>query len=573
MSTTTLEQAQNLEITKIALEFAAKAKEHPIGAVLGTLGLLAVHALYKSFRSSRAFSYLDGPEPPSFIWGHLPQLFDSGVMGEDQLWTADLRAMHEMVVKEHDSFRESEGFLSWIKLVSGDNLITVHGDKHKLQRKLLNPVFTPKHMRDRMKAHSTSLIVILILISMQLCPHSVQLPTMQVILEDIVTNRIQEGGSTSATVDIYKWMNYVALEMIEQGGMGHSFGVMENKESEYLKAAGRFFPTTFQLWYIRPFLPQLMKIGPRSFRRFIVEHTPFGPIQEVKAVSDVMDAEAVGIYSRKKEAAANGTLHAQVAAGKDIMTLLLKQNELMALDQQMTEDELVAQVNGFVFAGSDTTSTALARILHLLALYPKIQDTLRTEVSEAFQLYGSDPDYDQLNSLHYLDAVCRETLRLYPPVLFVERIAQKDWVLPLQHPIKSKDGKTLITEIPVKKGTNIYLSILAANRDKQTWGEDADQFKPSRWLDELPLAVRESKNPGVYSSTMTFLGGPRACIGFKFSQLEMKIVLAKLIKAFKFELGEHQIGWGSDGITKPYITYADGTKSPSHTMPMKVSIV
>ncbi|KAJ1307117.1 hypothetical protein OPQ81_001235 [Rhizoctonia solani] len=591
MSHTLLEQTLNSEAAKTALELAAKAKEHPIGVALGTLGLLGAHAFFKSIKNSRAFNNIDGPESPSFLRGHVPQVFDTvhgeklqadllknygtmcrlkGLLGvrylksldvdfrlqlttipqEDQLWTADPRAMHEIVIKEVDSFRLSDNFLSWIKVTTGENLITVHGQKHKLQRKLLNPVFTPNHMRDLV-------------------------PTFGGIanhLEDIFMNKVQQGGGASAMVDIFKWLNYGAFEMIGQAGMGHSFDIMEGKESSYLKAADRFFPITFELWYIRPLLPRLMKIGSKSFRRFVVDHTPLPAVKELREIARVLDDVAVDIYNRKKEAAANGTLDAQVAAGKDIMTSLLRQNELMPPGEQMSEEDLIGQVNGFVFAGSDTTSSALARTIHLLALHPDVQDTLRAEVSEAFKLYGSDLDYGQLNSLTYLDAVCREMLRLHPPVLFVERIAQKNCVLPLQYPVKARDGKTMITEVPIKKGTNIYVSIIAANRDKQTWGEDADEFKPSRWLQELPSAVQESKIPGVYANIMTFSGGPRSCIGFRFTQLEMKVVLTKLINAFRFDLGEQQICWSTDGVSKPYVRHADGTHG-SHGMPMKISMV
>ena len=66
-----------------------------------------------------------------------------------------------------------------------------------------------------------------------------------------------------------------------------------------------------------------------------------------------------------------------------------------------------------IFAATDTTSSALSRILHLLTKYPDVQEKLRTEISEARDNSGDeDLDYDQLVTLPYLDAVCRETLRL-----------------------------------------------------------------------------------------------------------------------------------------------------------------
>ena len=61
----------------------------------------------------------------------------------------------------------------------------------------------------------------------------------------------------------------------------------------------------------------------------------------------------------------------------------------------------------------DTTSNALSRILHLLATYPEVQDKLRQEIMDALcNNHGQDFSYDELGSLSFLDAVCRETLRL-----------------------------------------------------------------------------------------------------------------------------------------------------------------
>jgi cytochrome P450 len=65
-----------------------------------------------------------------------------------------------------------------------------------------------------------------------------------------------------------------------------------------------------------------------------------------------------------------------------------------------------------VFAATDTTSSALSRILHLLCSNPQVQDKLRAEILEAQRRVGEDLDYDTLSTLPYLDAVCRETLRL-----------------------------------------------------------------------------------------------------------------------------------------------------------------
>jgi hypothetical protein len=149
-------------------------------------------------------------------------------------------------------------------------------------------------------------------------------------------------------------------------------------------------------------------------------------------------------------------------------------------------------LSALVFAGNDTTryykvqldlgrgnwkffnSSALARTFDLLAQYPDVQSRLREEVREAHGKHGKSLDYNQLNSLVFLDAVCRESLRLFPPAQRIQRVAVTDWNLPLQHPVKSKDGRSIISNLHVPKGTKIHLSIAAANRDK--W---VDTYVPS----------------------------------------------------------------------------------------------
>ena len=73
-----------------------------------------------------------------------------------------------------------------------------------------------------------------------------------------------------------------------------------------------------------------------------------------------------------------------------------------------------------VFAGHETTTSAISRVVHQLAMNQEAQERLRKEVTDARALHG-DLDYDLLMGLPYLDAVCRETLRLYAPVSVVNR--------------------------------------------------------------------------------------------------------------------------------------------------------
>lgn len=77
---------------------------------------------------------------------------------------------------------------------------------------------------------------------------------------------------------------------------------------------------------------------------------------------------------------------------------------------------------------------------------------------------------------------------------------KEDIVLPLAWPVKSADGKKDITAIPLKKGTQLIVSIFNANRSARIWGPDADQWKPERWLKQSSDVSTGTNLPGVYAS-------------------------------------------------------------------------
>lgn len=77
--------------------------------------------------------------------------------------------------------------------------------------------------------------------------------------------------------------------------------------------------------------------------------------------------------------------------------------------------------------------------------------------------------------------------------------ALEDAVLPLSHPVRATDG-TLLHEVAVPRGTNIFVSVIACNRNEALWGPDAGEWKPERWLAPLPAALESAAIPGVYSN-------------------------------------------------------------------------
>lgn len=94
--------------------------------------------------------------------------------------------------------------------------------------------------------------------------------------------------------------------------------------------------------------------------------------------------------------------------------------------------------------------------------------------------------------------VCPVFLLLEPQLTNANRVVE-DAVLPLHKPIRGTDGKE-ITELVVRKGATIFISMLGCNRSRDLWGPDVLEWKPERWLSDLPKELVEAKVPGVYSN-------------------------------------------------------------------------
>ncbi|KAH9885121.1 cytochrome P450 [Cubamyces lactineus] len=519
------------------------------------------------FRQVFIKSPLDNiPGPPSegFLYGNLRQLLHrhgwpmydhllhsykgtaklSAPFGRPMLYVFDPVALHSIILKEQYIYEEAAWFIKSNQMIFGSGLLSTLGEHHRKQRKLLNPCFSIAHMRHMIPIFTD-------------IGHKLQ--------KGIEACMSKHEGPTE--VDMLSWMGRTALELIGQAGLGYSFDpLVEESADEFAIAIKMLQPALSQVNFIRRFLPYIPEWISPWFRGKVVEVIPHKGIQRVRRISDTLYERSVAIYQERKRALELGeeALSHKLGQGHDLMSILLKANMEASEEDRLPEEELIGQVSTFIFAAMDTTSNALSMTLSLLAQHPLVQNKLREEILEAAQ--GEDLDYDALVSLPYLDAVCRETLRLHTPIAMVFRETRQDTVLPLSEPIIGVDGSQ-ISEIVVPKDTTLLVGIHACNRNKAIWGEDAMEWKPERWLSPLPETVMEAKIPGIYSHLMTFLGGGRSCIGFKFSQLEMKVVLSLLLMKFTFAPSDKPIVWNIAGIRYPTVGNAT---TPS--LPMNVGL-
>ncbi|EIM84997.1 cytochrome P450 [Stereum hirsutum FP-91666 SS1] len=529
-----------------------------LNAILCLASLPVLLVLFVVFLSARQYirqaslHEIPGPQPDSLITGNLKTILGLnawdfharlaksygnvvriwGFLGDTHLYIKDPRALYHILTKEQYVFEETDMFIKTNKSTFGMGLLSTLGEHHRRQRKLLNPVFSIKHMR--------YMIPIFFRISHQ--------------FTDILNKKIDQSDG-SAEIDALDWNTRVALELIGQGGLGHSFNSLdEHSESRYSTALKTLVPTLTKLNLWRQVFPWVADLGTPALRRWIGTNLPWPDLNRVVYLTDIMEETSKTIFYSKKAALERGddAVALQVGEGRDIMSVLMKANMEAAEKDRLPDIELLGQMSTLTFAAMDTTSTALSRILHLLSMNQPVQDRLREELVNARKEAGGDFDYDALMGLPFLEAVCRETLRMYPPLTQLLRTARKDTILPLGTPL-SVNGNTL-SELFIPANTGIFIAVKAVNISPELWGADAGEWNPERWLSPLPESIANAGIPGVYANTLTFLGGGRACIGFKFSELEMKVVLSLLITNFRYSPSKKNIEWKSTNIATPWWT-------------------
>eukprot|EP01134_Creolimax_fragrantissima_P003934 CFRG3934T1 len=206
-----------------------------------------------------------------------------------------------------------------------------------------------------------------------------------------------------------------------------------------------------------------------------------------------------------------------ITAKKDILSIALSytmQNQDDVTDIDL--DAITTQMKTFLFAGHDTVATLTAWCLYFLSQHTIFQEQLIAEVDDLFAR-TDDFDYEDLNKLKMCGAVVKETLRLYPPGTTVRH------VVPGGGPMK---GLNL-------DDTFCFISVYTMQRDKKIWGEDADMFDPSRWLDG-----RTDKVPQW--AYVPFSKGSRNCIGQHLALIEVKCILTMTYREFRFKYTEKE---------------------------------
>ncbi|KAJ7926750.1 cytochrome P450, partial [Mycena leptocephala] len=474
--------------------------------------------LYREFTSP--LRHVMGPKSPSFVFGNFKQMAEdiqlttkwrndfganfrfrglfSVCRQRSEFHTSDIKAINHIVTNS-SLYQKAPTNLTNAQRLIGDGILAVESDEHK--RQVGNPAFGVAQIR---------------LLTEVFVEKAVQ-------LRDIWAHQVaQENGA--ARIDVMSWLRRMTLDVIGQAGFNYQFNALDDKPNELNDAFTQLFHSPHAGRYAGFRLSQAMVPFLRLLvcTKFILSRARLAARSKMFSIGSQIVSE-----SKVNMKASTGE---KTPAGRDLLSVLLKANLATNIPetQRLSETEVIAQIPTFFFAGHETTSTATAWALFALSENIPAQNKLRQEL---LTIPNDNPSMDELNSLPYLEAVIRETMRLHSPILYTQRMAMEDDVLPLSKPYVDREGKSH-DSLLIPKGQMMHIPILAVNTDKEIWGEDATEFKPERW-EKVPDSA--SAIPGVWANVLTFFAGPHNCIGYRFSLVEMKALLFTLIRTFEFE--------------------------------------
>ncbi|KAK5126888.1 hypothetical protein LTR08_004555 [Meristemomyces frigidus] len=446
-------------------------------------------------------------------------LIKYSVLFQERLLLTNPKVLGEVLVNKNYDFVKPSHFAITIGRILGIGLLMAEGDEHKMQRKNLMPAFAYRHIKDLYPVFwdkSRELAVCLSKASKASTPPSEKTET-----SDQDPNKVVTAHAPGA-IEVGNWTSRATLDIIGVSGVGQDFNALRDPEAKLNQ--------TYRTIFSPRGTGRLQLLGV-LFPLWLLVRLPMKRNRELNDASGYIKQVCRDLIKQKRQVMAEkertdfDIVSVALESGgftdedlvNQMMTFLVSTMQAI-LEESFAKTTFVGKV-----AGHETTATAMIWALYFMCRYPEVQSKLRKEVRAKLPSLDGDISAADIDNCHYLHAVCSEVLRLQSPVSLTIRVADKD---------------TSINGQFVPKGTTIILAPSAINTSSHLWGADAHEFRPERWLD----ADGKSNNKGSAESNysfLTFLHGPRSCIGQKFAQAEFACLLGAWIGRFEtaFEEG------------------------------------
>lgn len=356
----------------------------------------------------------------------------------------------------------------------------------QLQRKNLMPAFAYRHIKDLYPIFWSK---------------SVEM--VKLIQQDL--EQRQAAGDEDNTITVRNWASRATLDIIGVAGMDHDFDSLRDPSNKLNQSYQQIFQSP------GPGTKILFIIGSLMGDISLLQKMPTKRNKRIDEGGKVIRDVARQMIRLKKEKMKDSSAQ----TGVDIISVAMQSGVL-------DEENLVDQLMTFLGAGHETTATAMQWAVYALCKNPDVQTKLREEIRANLPpLSSTDPGSikaTMIDNLPYLHAVCNEVLRFHPSVPGTLRTAVKDTTLVGKH---------------IPKGTIIIIAPEITNHLEELWGPDAKKFNPERFM-----GPGKANTGGATSNyaLMTFLHGPRSCIGQGFAKAELACLLAATVGRFHMEL-------------------------------------
>ncbi|XP_044738023.1 cytochrome P450 9e2-like [Chrysoperla carnea] len=417
----------------------------------------------------------------------------------------DLDMLKNILIKQFEYFVDHSNslFQEDINPMLDKNLFSLKGNKWRDMRATLSPTFTGSKMRGM----------------------------FQLINEvgeqfvDYFKNEIQtKNNGKPMNVELKDILTRFTNDVIASAAFGVKCDSLRDRNNEFYRMGAKVSNLSTWRMFINNFCPKLAKffrIGliPNEvcdyLRNIVIETIKMRERENIvrpDMLQLLLDAKNGTIKQDKQKIETDNSF---AAVEESNYTQIKKR---IYLD----EDDVAAQAFVFFMGGFDTVSIAMCFSVYELALHPELQERLYLENEQVLSENNGKLTYDVLNKMKYLDMVISETLRKYPPPIFLDRICDKPYTVQV-------DGK----EITLEKGTILTIPLYAMHTDPNYFPEP-EKFDPDRFSDENADKI-------VPLTYIPFGSGPRNCIASRFALMEAKTAVYFMVKHFEILPNEKSI--------------------------------